>query len=88
MFDLFPRSAVLAVAALTISIPVHAQQAPAIAPSVIVAPAEVIGLWRQVLNDPLAAAIRAELRKNLVHLSAHDLIDVLRMQPKTAPPPR
>lgn len=55
---------------------------------VIVAPAEVIGLWRQVVNDPLAAAICAELRKNLVHLSAHDLIDVLRVQPKTAPPPQ
>lgn len=47
MFNLFPRSAVLAVAALTISIPVHAQQAPAIAPSVIVAPAEMKTLDKQ-----------------------------------------
>ena len=59
------------------------RQANAFDSLVVVAPAEVIGLWRQALHEPLASVIRAELRKNLIHLSAHDLIEVLRDTPKT-----
>lgn len=55
---------------------------------VVVAPAEVIGLWRQTVPQPLAATIRAELHKNLIHLSGHDLIDVLREVPRTMQPPQ
>ncbi|MBU3730315.1 MAG: efflux RND transporter periplasmic adaptor subunit [Beijerinckiaceae bacterium] len=47
MFNLFPRFAVLAFAALTTSTAVQAQQAPAIAPSVIVAKAEMKALDKQ-----------------------------------------
>jgi hypothetical protein len=35
----------------------------------------------------LASVIRAELRKNLIHLSANDLIEVLRDTPKAVAPP-
>jgi protein required for attachment to host cells len=63
------------------------RQANAFDSLVVVAPAEVIGLWRQALHEPLASVIRAELRKNLIHLSAHDLIEVLRDTPKTVTPP-
>ncbi len=63
------------------------RQADAFDSLVVVAPDEVIGLWRQALKDPLASSIRAELHKNLIHLSAHDLIEVLRTTPKAIPPP-
>jgi protein required for attachment to host cells len=63
------------------------RQANAFDSLVVVAPAEVIGLWRQTLREPLASVIRAELHKNLIHLSAHDLIEVLRDTPKTVAPP-
>lgn len=63
------------------------RQADAFDGLVVVAPDEVIGLWRQALKDPLASAIRTELHKNLIHLSAHDLIEVLRDMPKAIPPP-
>lgn len=62
------------------------QRADAFDALVVVAPAEVIGLWRQALHEPLASVIWAELCKNLIHLSAHDLSEALRDTPKTIAP--
>lgn len=48
---------------------------------IVVAPPETLGLWRDVLAEPLQSAIRAEVAKNLVRQSAHELIESLRRLP-------
>lgn len=45
---------------------------------VVVSPPETLGLWRDVLAEPLKSAVRAEVPKNLVRLPTHELIDSLR----------
>jgi len=45
---------------------------------VVVAPPETLGLWREVLAEPLRSVIRSEVAKNLVRQSAHELIESLR----------
>lgn len=45
---------------------------------VVVSPPETLGLWREVLAEPLQSAIRAEVAKNLVRQSAHELVESLR----------
>jgi len=45
---------------------------------VVVAPPETIGLWREVLVEPLRSVIQSEVAKNLVRQSAHELVETLR----------
>lgn len=45
---------------------------------VVLAPPETLGLWREVLAEPLQPTIRSEVAKNLVRQSAHELVESLR----------
>lgn len=54
------------------------QKAQAFNTLVVVAPPETLGLWREVLAEPLQSAIRAEVPKNLIRQSAHELVETLR----------
>lgn len=45
---------------------------------VVVAPSETLGLWREVVAEPLQSVIQAEVQKNLVRQSAHELVETLR----------
>lgn len=47
----------------------------------VVAPPETLGLWREVLAEPLQSVIRSEVAKNLVRQSAHELVESLRRLP-------
>lgn len=57
------------------------QRAQAFDGLVVVAPPETLGLWREGLSEPLALAIRAEVAKNLVRQSSHELVETLRQLP-------
>jgi len=54
------------------------QKAQAFDGLVVVAPPETLGLWREELSASLASTIRAEVAKNLMRQSAHDLVLTLR----------
>lgn len=54
------------------------QKAHAFDGLVVVAPPETLGLWREDLGEPLSSAIRAELARNLMRQSAHELVETLR----------
>lgn len=45
---------------------------------VVVAPPETLGMWRDVVVEPLQSAIRAEVARNLVRQPMHELIETLR----------
>lgn len=59
-------------------------QAQAFDGFVVVAPPEVLGLWRDELAAPLMSAVHREVPRNFVRMSSHDLIEALRDVPRAA----